>query len=122
MEFQAASCSRRCCWPLTGATATAVWNGRGERILLIPLAHQRVRRKMVYLTRKLEFSASHLYHNPVLSAEENKRVYGKCNNPHGHGHDYVVEVAVSGTVDPATGMIANLADLDGFVEGEVLEA
>ena len=51
-----------------------------------------------------------------LSEEENQRVYGKCNNPYGHGHNYTVEVRVSGTVDPATGMIANLADLDGFVE------
>jgi len=56
-----------------------------------------------------------------LSEEENQRVYGKCNNPYGHGHNYVVEVSVSGTVDPATGMIANLADLDGFVEREVTE-
>ena len=57
-----------------------------------------------------------------LSDEENHRVYGKCNNPYGHGHNYVVEVSVSGTVDPATGMIVNLADLDRFVESEVLEA
>jgi len=76
----------------------------------------------VELGRRYRFSASHRLHSEKLSAEENRRVYGKCNNPHGHGHDYVVEVAVSGTVDPATGMIANLADLDGFVEGEVLEA
>ena len=47
---------------------------------------------MVYLTRKIEFSASHLYHNPAFSAEENRRVFGKCNNPHGHGHNYVLEV------------------------------
>jgi 6-pyruvoyltetrahydropterin/6-carboxytetrahydropterin synthase len=49
-------------------------------------------------------------------------VFGKCNNPYGHGHNYVLEVSVSGEVDPATGMIANLADLDGFVEREVIEA
>ena len=48
-------------------------------------------------------------------------MYGKCNNPYGHGHNYVVEVAVSGPVDQATGMIANLADLDAFVESEVIE-
>ena len=76
---------------------------------------------MVYLTRKIEFSASHLYHNPAFSAEENRRVFGKCNNPHGHGHNYVLEISVSGAVDPATGMLANLADLDGFVEREILE-
>ena len=76
---------------------------------------------MVYLTRKIEFSASHLYHNPAFSADENRRVFGKCNNPHGHGHNYVLEISVSGAVDPATGMLANLADLDGFVEREILE-
>jgi 6-pyruvoyltetrahydropterin/6-carboxytetrahydropterin synthase len=60
---------------------------------------------MVYLTRKIEFSASHLYHNPAFSAEENRRVFGKCNNPHGHGHNYVLEVTVAGEPDPATGMV-----------------
>ena len=73
------------------------------------------------LGRRYRFSASHRLHSSKLSEEENRRVYGKCNNPHGHGHNYVVEVSVSGTVDPATGMIANLADLDGFVEREVIE-
>ena len=76
---------------------------------------------MVLLTRKIEFSASHLYHNPNLSAQENRRIFGKCNNPHGHGHNYVVEISVSGEVDPATGMIANLDDLDAFVERQLLE-
>src|SRR5437660_38126 len=76
---------------------------------------------MVLLTRKIEFSASHLYHNPNLSAEENRRIFGKCNNPHGHGHNYVVDISISGEVDPATGMIANLDDLDAFVERQVLE-
>ena len=73
------------------------------------------------LTRRYPFSASHRLHSAHLSEEENWRAYGKCNNPHGHGHNYVVEVAVSGPVDPATGMIANLADLDAFVAREVLE-
>src|SRR5258707_190823 len=76
---------------------------------------------MVYLTRKLEFSASHRYHNPALSAEENQRIYGKCNNPYGHGHNYTVEIRLSGKIDPATGMIANLADLDAFVNERVIE-
>src|SRR5258706_5708249 len=75
----------------------------------------------IYLTRQFRFAASHLLHSPHFAAEENKRVYGKCNNPYGHGHNYVVEVAVSGPVDPATGMIANLSDLDAFVEREVIE-
>jgi 6-pyruvoyltetrahydropterin/6-carboxytetrahydropterin synthase len=71
--------------------------------------------------RCYHFAASHRLHNPALSEEENWRLYGKCNNPYGHGHNYTVEVLVSGNVDPATGMIANLADLDGFVQSEVLE-
>ena len=75
----------------------------------------------VALGRRYHFSASHRLHNPALSAEENCRLYGKCNNPYGHGHNYTLEVLVSGAVDPATGMIANLADLDGFVQREVLE-
>lgn len=76
----------------------------------------------IELGRRYRFSASHRLHSPQLSEEENCRIYGKCNNPYGHGHNYVVEVSVSGTVDPATGMIVNLADLDGFVEREVIEA
>jgi 6-pyruvoyltetrahydropterin/6-carboxytetrahydropterin synthase len=76
----------------------------------------------IELGRRYRFAASHRLHSAQLSEEENCRVYGKCNNPYGHGHNYVVEVAVSGTVDPATGMIVNLADLDGYVEQEVIEA
>jgi 6-pyruvoyltetrahydropterin/6-carboxytetrahydropterin synthase len=76
----------------------------------------------VELGRRYRFAASHRLHSAQLSEEENFRVYGKCSNPHGHGHNYVVEISVSGDVDPATGMITNLADLDGFVEREVLEA
>src|ERR1700724_3640886 len=75
----------------------------------------------IELGRRYRFSASHRLHSPHLSEEENCRVFGKCNNPYGHGHNYVLEVSVSGDVDPATGMIANLADLDSFVEREVLE-
>jgi 6-pyruvoyltetrahydropterin/6-carboxytetrahydropterin synthase len=75
----------------------------------------------IELGRRYRFSASHRLHTAHLSEEENYRVFGKCSNPHGHGHNYVVEVSVSGDVDPATGMIANLADLDAFVEHHVLE-
>ena len=74
----------------------------------------------MHLTRRYAFAASHRLHSAQLGEEENQRVYGKCNNPYGHGHNYVVEVAVSGPVDPATGMIANLADLDAFVEREMI--
>jgi 6-pyruvoyltetrahydropterin/6-carboxytetrahydropterin synthase len=75
----------------------------------------------VELGRRYRFAASHRLHTKKLSEEENARVFGKCNNPYGHGHNYVLEISVSGPIDPATGMIANLADLDGFVEREVLE-
>ncbi|MGH9675959.1 MAG: 6-carboxytetrahydropterin synthase [Candidatus Acidiferrum sp.] len=76
----------------------------------------------VELGRRYHFAASHRLHSSRLSEEENCRVFGKCNNPFGHGHNYTVEVSVSGSVDPATGMIANLSDLDGFVERQVLDA
>jgi 6-pyruvoyltetrahydropterin/6-carboxytetrahydropterin synthase len=75
----------------------------------------------IELGRRYHFSASHRLHSVHLSEQENCRVFGKCNNPFGHGHNYVLEVSVSGQVDPATGMIANLADLDGFVERAVLQ-
>jgi 6-pyruvoyltetrahydropterin/6-carboxytetrahydropterin synthase len=75
----------------------------------------------IELGRRYHFSASHRLHTAHLSEEENCRVFGKCNNPFGHGHNYVLEVSVSGTVDPETGMIANLAELDGFVERAVLQ-
>ena len=75
----------------------------------------------LHLTRRYSFCASHRLHSEQLGEEENQRVYGKCNNPYGHGHNYVVEAAFSGPVDEATGMIANLADLDAFVEREVVE-
>jgi 6-pyruvoyltetrahydropterin/6-carboxytetrahydropterin synthase len=75
----------------------------------------------VELGRRYRFAASHRLHTSQLSEEENSRVFGKCNNPYGHGHNYVLEVSLSGKIDPATGMIANLADLDAFVERHVLE-
>jgi 6-pyruvoyltetrahydropterin/6-carboxytetrahydropterin synthase len=73
-----------------------------------------------HLTRRYRFSASHRLHSTEMSAEENRVTYGKCNNPHGHGHNYALEVTVSGQVDQSTGMVCNLVDLDGFVEREVL--
>jgi 6-pyruvoyltetrahydropterin/6-carboxytetrahydropterin synthase len=76
----------------------------------------------IAMGRRYRFAALHRLHSGKLSEEENRRVYGKCNNPYGHGHNYVVEISVSGTVDPATGMIVNLTDLDSFVEREVIEA
>ncbi len=74
-----------------------------------------------HLTRRYHFSSSHRLHSADMSPEENLAAYGKCNNPYGHGHNYALEVTVSGPVDPAIGMVCNLVDLDGFVEREVLE-
>ena len=74
-----------------------------------------------HLTRRYMFSASHRLHSDSMSAEENLRTYGKCNNPYGHGHNYGLEVTVSGRVDEATGMVCNLVDLDQFVQREILQ-
>lgn len=76
---------------------------------------------MVELTRRYRFSAAHRLHSDALSAEENARLYGKCNNPHGHGHNYVLEVTVAGPVDSQTGMVCDLGFLDGVVQREVLD-
>jgi 6-pyruvoyltetrahydropterin/6-carboxytetrahydropterin synthase len=76
---------------------------------------------MVYLTRKMEFSAAHRYHNPAFSPEENARIFGKCNNPNGHGHNYVLEVTVGGETDPATGMVLDLKELKELMEREVMD-
>jgi 6-pyruvoyltetrahydropterin/6-carboxytetrahydropterin synthase len=73
-----------------------------------------------HLTRRYIFSASHRLHCDELTDEQNRDVYGKCNNPHGHGHNYALEVTVSGQVSPSTGMVCNLVDLDGAVRREVL--
>jgi len=73
-----------------------------------------------HLTRRYKFSASHRLHSDAMSDAENAATYGKCNNPYGHGHNYALEVTVSGQVDE-NGMVCNLVDLDGFVEREILE-
>jgi len=76
---------------------------------------------MVYLTRKAEFSASHFYHNPEFSAEENQRVFGKCNNPNGHGHNYTLEVTVKGQVDKRSGFVVDLKQLKEIMLREVID-
>jgi 6-pyruvoyltetrahydropterin/6-carboxytetrahydropterin synthase len=76
---------------------------------------------MILLTRKIEFSASHRYHNPDLSEEENRRIFGKCNNPHGHGHNYTLEVTVAGEPNPVTGMVLDLKELKEILEREVMQ-
>ena len=74
-----------------------------------------------YLTRRYRFSASHRLHCDAMTTEENRAVYGKCNNPHGHGHNYALEVTVGGPID-SHGMVCDLGELDGFVETNVIEA
>src|ERR1700690_2595098 len=73
-----------------------------------------------YLNRRYRFSASHRLHSEQMSDSENQATYGKCNNPHGHGHNYVLEVTVSGQVAESTGMVCNLVDLDECVQREVV--
>jgi 6-pyruvoyltetrahydropterin/6-carboxytetrahydropterin synthase len=75
----------------------------------------------VYLTRRYLFSASHRLHNPALGETANRETYGKCNHPHGHGHNYFLEVTLSGPIAPDTGMLCDLAALDSAVGREVLD-
>ena len=73
-----------------------------------------------YFTRAYTISASHRLHTGALSAEENRATFGKCNNPHGHGHNYRIEVTVGGLIDPGTGMVINMATLDAVVQQQVV--
>lgn len=74
-----------------------------------------------YFGRRYRFSASHRLHAESLSEQQNRETYGKCNNPYGHGHNYVVEVMVGGEVDPVTGMVCDLVRLDACVKQQVIE-
>jgi 6-pyruvoyltetrahydropterin/6-carboxytetrahydropterin synthase len=76
---------------------------------------------MIRITRKVEFSAAHFYHNADLSPDENRRIFGKCNNPRGHGHNYVLEVTIAGEPDPTTGMVLDLKELKEILQREVVE-
>ncbi len=73
------------------------------------------------ITRKVEFSASHVCRNPALPDEENRKLYGAAANPHGHGHNYVLEVSLEGVPDPLTGMILDLKELKEILNREVVE-
>ncbi len=75
---------------------------------------------MTSLTRRYCFSASHRLHLPDLSEAENEGLYGKCNNPFGHGHDYFLEITAQGAADPATGQIALRHELDALVREQIL--
>jgi 6-pyruvoyltetrahydropterin/6-carboxytetrahydropterin synthase len=76
---------------------------------------------VAHLSRRYHFAASHRLHVDALTPERNRDVYGKCNNPFGHGHNYAVQVTLSGPVDVVTGMVTNLGDLDSFAQREMLD-
>lgn len=76
---------------------------------------------VVYLTRRATFSAAHRLHSPELSEEENREIFDKCNNPHGHGHNYVLEVTIRGEIEPRTGMVINLTDLKRAMEEAIIK-
>lgn len=80
------------------------------------------RQPLVHLSRRYRFSASHRLHVSDLGEERNRLLYGKCNNPFGHGHNYSVQVTFAGPIDGQTGMVLNLGDLDAFAARELLEA
>ena len=75
---------------------------------------------MTRLTRRYRFSASHRLHSPSMSKEENAELYGKCNNPFGHGHNYVLEVTVRGPVNAESGRVVNIGVLDAYIQREVI--
>ena len=75
----------------------------------------------MFITRKFDFSASHVCRNPELSAEENQALFGPAANPHGHGHNYAVEVTLAGDPDPVTGMVMDLKELKDILNREVVE-
>ena len=76
---------------------------------------------VAHLSRRYHFAASHRLHVDALTPERNRDIYGKCNNPFGHGHNYVVQVTLAGPVDAVTGMVTNLGDLDSFAQREMLD-
>jgi 6-pyruvoyltetrahydropterin/6-carboxytetrahydropterin synthase len=76
---------------------------------------------MIYLTRKFQFSASHRIYNPALSDEENYNLYGKCSNPNGHGHNYILKVTVTGEIDAQTGYVIDIKNIKKITESEIIE-
>ncbi|XP_065385046.1 6-pyruvoyl tetrahydrobiopterin synthase isoform X2 [Macaca fascicularis] len=79
------------------------------------------RRRQAQVSRRVSFSASHRLYSKFLSDEENLKLFGKCSNPNGHGHNYKVVVTVHGEIDPATGMVMNLADLKKYMEEAIMQ-
>ena len=118
--------------PTTENLALALWNrlpqhiGAARRVALKVEEHPGLyveineeRAHMIYLTRAIEFSASHRLHSEKLSDEENCRIYGKCNNPHGHGHNYVAEITVAGVPDSRSGIVIDLGKFEALLDAEI---
>jgi len=76
---------------------------------------------IVTVTRRLHFNAAHRVHNPALSDDENQRLFGKCNNPNWHGHNYILDVSVSGPVDDKTGYVIDIAQIKQVAQREVID-
>lgn len=76
---------------------------------------------MIYITRRLEFCASHRLFNPKFSDQKNEETFGLCNNPNGHGHNYILEVTVKGDIDPETGMVLDLKTLKKLINREIVD-
>ncbi|MFZ4506239.1 MAG: 6-carboxytetrahydropterin synthase [Fimbriimonas sp.] len=95
----------------------------GLRLEETPLTYAELdlEKSLMTLTRTYEFAASHRLHAPVLSTDENVALFGKCNNPNGHGHNYVLEVTVAGSPDPITGQLVARKELDEVVAREVVD-
>ena len=77
-------------------------------------------RKLIRLTRSYRFAASHRLNVPQYTSEQNQELFGKCNNPHGHGHNYLVQITVEGPIDPQTGLVVDPAAMDRLVTAEVV--
>ncbi|MDE3841042.1 6-pyruvoyl tetrahydropterin synthase (plasmid) [Bacillus methanolicus] len=118
--------------PTTENIVTYLWNsldGKIENCILHKirlrendfLYSEKEKEQMVRLTRKYHFCTAHRLHSELLSEEENMALFGKCNNPYGHGHNYYLEVTVSGKPDPVTGMIVDIANMDHIVDEVILQ-
>jgi len=76
---------------------------------------------MIRVTRRYRFAASHRLHSGRFSEDENRALYGKCNNPYGHGHDYVLDISIVGPLDIKTGLVANIQSLDKLINERILQ-
>lgn len=112
-------------WPPVEANTPTPARLDALQLLTTPYLSFTLRREdpnLVYLTQQFEFSAAHRLHCESLSAEQNQTVFGKCNNPNGHGHNYVLEVTVAGTPDERSGAVLPLPHFEELVKARVIDA